>query len=455
MVLAAPDNCGDWSEHEEFLGVFERAEALFEKISATGERSRGPLQVVFTPSNADQTDLPAWPLDVDPSAVIRDLETGEWGDYTDPAVGIVFEAGSRAERLRASLVQDGTDYAFDGATQGKVHVLARDVAPPQVAALLTELDLRARADAEKLGKECDSPVDCGASIQCQERANGDTACNTCILPNDDEWRCQNNDDCCAGLVCCVDCGEKSGTCIAEPDPCSTCLGNGGRWVNFDRCESECIPDTDCFTNECPGTCAEDNCGGCATPDNCWAAGCEWQTADFGGGCFSTSVIEEPSASACEVFAESEDLPGVTIHLEGDSCTFVSGQGGAFHYTVDLAESLDFTAPSSNGACGLCYEASAPETWIDFRIEGDGGQYCPECNIGCCPPNEEIESTLVAPHRSEALLQWPGLQWSGPSDTNEMPMGAFPPGSYEVRVTLSVPGVGEVTAVLPIEVTAAQ
>lgn len=198
------------------------------------------------------------------------------------------------------------------------------------------------------------------------------------------------------------------------------------------------------------TCSSDDCEACAALDDCQAAGCNWDDSASPASCNAPDVMPPPPPS-CTTDATDPSLPGVIVHLEGDTCTFPSGEGGQFRYSVELTQSLDFTTVSSNGGCGLCYERNDTETWTSFQITGEDATYCPECMGGCCPPNEAEPASLNA-ETSSGTINWPGLQWMGPSDTGQEPMGTFPPGAYVATVTIALPGLGEITASLPITVT---
>jgi hypothetical protein len=161
----------------------------------------------------------------------------------------------------------------------------------------------------------------------------------------------------------------------------------------------------------------------------------------------------PDPELCESDASDPSLPGVIVHLEADSCVFSEGQGGQFRYSVEFGQMLDFTTVSSNGGCGLCYDPANAETWLDFTLQGSDARYCPECAIGCCLPTEAMPASVAAQTVS-GTIDWPGLQWDGPSDLGIEPEGAFPPGDYTASLTLALPGLGQVTARLPVQVLAA-
>lgn len=418
-IYGYPDD-GVEGPDAEYYGALAQAKQLADALVAIGQPvSDGPLRALLMPLEDGASETAPWPLDLDPTTVIRGIANWDGGSF-NPYTGALFEAGPRADALRAALVS-GNLFHYSGAEEADFSIAVRSEPPTRVGAFVQFIG---------------------------ENAWGGS--DACIGSQDDSRLCKSNEDCCGTSVCCVDCGENSGKCIADSDPCSTCLASGSRWVDFRTCDTNaCVPDSSCYS-ECPGACAEGNCGGCGRSDDCWAAGCEWQEADESAYCISKSEVVQPPDEPCSIDATSVDLPGATVHLEADSCSFVFAQGGQFRYTVDLNQSIDFTSESSGGGCGLCGVATDPETWVSFVIEGSDASYCPECNVGCCPPTEAVPVTLDV-QSTEGTVDWPGLTWSGPSDTGNLPGDPFAPGSYEAKVTLRLPRLGEVVAVLPIEV----
>lgn len=147
---------------------------------------------------------------------------------------------------------------------------------------------------------------------------------------------------------------------------------------------------------------------------------------------------------CSVVAAHRSLLGVTVHIEGDACTVISGEHATFKYRIEIAEPIEYEQPASVG-CGPCGD----DHLVTFEI-GRGLVRYNESDVGCCPPLEQSSKTLAA-GAIEGEIDWPGVQWRGPSDTNQ-PLGPRFPGShYDVRVTIDVPGKGSVVAALPIVV----
>jgi hypothetical protein len=160
----------------------------------------------------------------------------------------------------------------------------------------------------------------------------------------------------------------------------------------------------------------------------------------------------PQSDQCWVTAVGAGLPGVSLLVEGARCRVLSGHSAGFAYSLEVEDPIAYQTPDSGGSCGRCKGYSSdPHSLIDYAI-GDGSvQYC-ECDVGCCAPTT-ASSQVVSQGEFDGLIDWPGRAWQGPSDTNE-PLGdPFPPGDYHVTVAFVVPGVGSVTARLPIEVVA--
>lgn len=169
-----------------------------------------------------------------------------------------------------------------------------------------------------------------------------------------------------------------------------------------------------------------------------------------------ATVADASADAatpplpCSIDVEDPALPGVRLHVEGDRCRVQSGQEHEFRYTLELDAPIAYTAPDSGGGCSRCGGyGDDPLALIDFSIGADQTWYC-LCDVGCCPPTTSSMHTLLTGTFTDVIV-WPGRAWNGPSDTDE-PLGApFPAGDYDVSVTFAVPGIGSVTARLPIEV----
>jgi len=172
------------------------------------------------------------------------------------------------------------------------------------------------------------------------------------------------------------------------------------------------------------------------------AGADAATDDDGG----AATPDVP----CSIDIEDPQLPGVRLRVEGDSCRVRTGTEHEFRYRLEIDAPIAYTAPYSGGGCGRCGGyGSDPRALVDSSIGAGDVWYC-MCDVGCCPPTATSAQMLEAGVFTEAIV-WPGREWNGPSDTDE-PLGPpFPAGDYDVSVTFAVPGVGSMTARLPIEV----
>ncbi len=153
---------------------------------------------------------------------------------------------------------------------------------------------------------------------------------------------------------------------------------------------------------------------------------------------------------CSVEIEDPQLPGVRLRVEGDRCRVRTATEHEFRYSLEIDAAIAYTAPDSGGSCGRCGGyGSDPRALVDSSIGAGDVWYC-VCDVGCCPPTTWSAQMLEAGVFTGAIV-WPGREWNGPSDTDE-PLGPpFPAGDYDVSVTFAVPGIGSMTARLPIEV----
>jgi hypothetical protein len=156
----------------------------------------------------------------------------------------------------------------------------------------------------------------------------------------------------------------------------------------------------------------------------------------------------PAPEACSVDVTDPSVPGGRLHVEADSCRLKVGEGQVFRYRVELAAPISYVAPDSGGACGRCGGYTAdPATLIDVSVGSGSARYC-LCDVGCCGPTVATPVTIPAGSLS-ATFDWPGRQWSGPSDTSS-PLGPpFPVGGTFAEISFRVPGVGRIDAQLPL------
>jgi hypothetical protein len=236
-----------------WVEAFIHADELMQALAAVGELSRGPLRVIFD-REENTNEATTWPLALDLAAVIPKAPLANQ-DYWAPDAGFLFKPGEDAEALRTA--RNSTNFS------SAVFLLPLDAgaAPSVVGHMRDELPLRVKTALDYAGSLANST-------------------DACIRPEDPAWACTDDSDCCGGLHCCTDCGDRSGLCVDDPDPCATCLENGGNWMPRlgTGCAAECPNDIECFSDACPAACAPDNCGGCFNESECWVAGCDWSNA---------------------------------------------------------------------------------------------------------------------------------------------------------------------------------
>ncbi len=135
--------------------------------------------------------------------------------------------------------------------------------------------------------------------------------------------------------------------------------------------------------------------------------------------------------APEPRAEST-LPGASFDLSGNPPAITleqAARGVAFVYRTVLAEDLrGVTASPLDG--GRCDRPDASGLAVLEVISGDGQTYC-LCDVGRCAPHEEALDLRAGVY--EAVFEWDGRNWHGPSDTSNPKGDPFPPGKYELRL----------------------
>ncbi len=141
---------------------------------------------------------------------------------------------------------------------------------------------------------------------------------------------------------------------------------------------------------------------------------------------------DAAAGPCTVGGAST-LPGVTVTFADAPCTFTlaeAAQGVAIPYAIVVADGLADVVVSPSDAGG-CAQPGASGLIIAEAIDGGGHHYC-ICDVGVCPAPDPTPRAIAAGAYSGALM-WDGVNWDGPSDTNNPKGAPFPPGDYTVTI----------------------
>lgn len=166
------------------------------------------------------------------------------------------------------------------------------------------------------------------------------------------------------------------------------------------------------------------------------AACGGQTlagGSAGSGGQSTGGSGGAGGASCTTHYYS-NLPGVSIRFpDSQRCVFSLAEAKAgidFHYTVIILKPVYGVMPVPPDAGG-CAAPGPGGLYAGEQIGGNGQSYC-LCDTGLCPPPPTTSGTLQ-PGTNPATFSWPGVNWSGPSDTGNPYGPPFPPGSYQLTV----------------------
>lgn len=144
---------------------------------------------------------------------------------------------------------------------------------------------------------------------------------------------------------------------------------------------------------------------------------------------------------CTVTAVS-DLPGVSILFPEQDCVFTLAEAAAgldFKFEVEILEPLADVTPAHNDAGGC--DQPGPSGLITFPTVSGGDEHHCICDQGICP-GFDVTVDLAAGTFADNF-PWDGVNWSGPSDTNNPKGDPFPPGAYDVTVRArGFHGIGE-------------
>jgi hypothetical protein len=155
--------------------------------------------------------------------------------------------------------------------------------------------------------------------------------------------------------------------------------------------------------------------------------------------------------ACDIGMSNLDGVCIVFPPQKDSFTLAEAKAGIeFQYVLVVTADVPavMTEPLET-----CDEPTAGGLYMLERVEGDGQAYC-VCDNGLCMDPDDPPFTLKA-GEYPATFAWDGVNWNGPSDTNNPKGPQFPPGTYTVEVVTHGTHEGqdyEVVGELPITIT---
>lgn len=173
-------------------------------------------------------------------------------------------------------------------------------------------------------------------------------------------------------------------------------------------------------------------GNSATGGNSAAGG----NSATGGSAGSDGGVEPPclvrAALPCQGTSTST-LPGVSTELLPTRCTYtveeaIAGIDVPYTVVVDSLVPGVLAKPVDIGGCWQP-DTTGFETFVD--VSGGGQHYC-LCDIGLCRDPIALQHDLAAGCHT-GTVHWEGVNWSGPSDTNNPKGAPFPPGDYVVKI----------------------
>jgi len=164
------------------------------------------------------------------------------------------------------------------------------------------------------------------------------------------------------------------------------------------------------------------------------AGCGQSESDAGsGGAAGAGTGGAGGTANCVQTDSSSTIPGVSINFASQPCTFTLAQAAAgiaidYEVTVDQEIASFSPSPQDMGQCGT---PDSSGLIVFERLSGNGQSYC-LCDQGPCVG--VTTKTTVKAASYPAKFVWDGLNWTGPSDTNNPKGAPFPAGSYILEVS---------------------
>lgn len=149
--------------------------------------------------------------------------------------------------------------------------------------------------------------------------------------------------------------------------------------------------------------------------------------------------EPRSIASCERMADSSSFPGVAISVPEQPCSWSAAtlsQGVVLRYQFTVDRDIPGLTPIPQDLGG-CQAPRFPGLTVFRVIRGEGGTFCPECDLGPCPARSaEAPVTLARGTYSDSII-WKGMSYFGPSDGNSsLGPQRMPPGEYLLTVSLA-------------------
>lgn len=154
-----------------------------------------------------------------------------------------------------------------------------------------------------------------------------------------------------------------------------------------------------------------------------------------GGAPAVPDSSTTTQGGCTV-SSSSTWEGITIRFPEQKCTFTlaeAAQGISFAYEVVVEKAYPEFRPILQDA-GKCDHPGTSTLFPYEVVEGNGQSYA-LADQGLCPGFSSQPVVDLQPGTYPDTFTWPGVNWSGPSDTNNPHGPPFPPGTYAFNVTI--------------------
>ena len=148
---------------------------------------------------------------------------------------------------------------------------------------------------------------------------------------------------------------------------------------------------------------------------------------------SSDATTDATPITCQL-AQQSNLPGVRIHVTSETCTFTLAQVKAgIHIPYEITVDHDVETVPKEPPSSYCYPPGPSGLLVGAVLAGGDQRYC-RCDEGL-PYRLYCEQTsTVRAGVYPSTFDWDGVNWSGPSDTQNPKGKAFPPGIYRLAIT---------------------